>query len=185
MTAREARALRRSSRLAGSNASEETLKPAVRLSTRRTTGQLRLPSPADPATKRGAKKRATAASRRSKKRTNSSVRNSTQSDEQADEIPKLNSHDICREIPLYEPVNAAIKDCIYCCPESTHDRCCHNRGQPVPGSPGSILGPNVVLTSVETDDRPVRLFRGGHPISLEEERNVQEVLDMLAKRRGN
>lgn len=186
-TTREIRSLRRSSHLAASTASEESLKPAVWLSTRRTTGQLRLPSPAAPAPKRGAKKRSTAAGRRSKtkRRTNSSVRNSTQSEEQNDdETHKVSNHDTCRDIPLYGPANVSIKDCIYCCPESTHDRCCHNRGQPVPESPGSVLGPNVVLTSVETDDKPVRLFRGGHPISCEEEQNVQDVLDTLAKRRG-
>ncbi|KAL1894545.1 hypothetical protein Sste5346_005780 [Sporothrix stenoceras] len=182
-TASETRALRRSSRLASSHASEESCKPAVQLRTRRTTGQLRLPSSSTPTPKRGAKKRSTVASRRfkskSRRRGSSSARDSTQSDE----IPKLSSRDICREIPLYEPVGAATKDCIYCYPNSAYNRCCHNRGQPVPESPGSVLGQNVILPSVETDDKPVRLFRGGHPISLEEERNVQEVIDMLAKKR--
>lgn len=183
-TTRETRALRRSSRLGSSNGSDESIKPTVQLSSRRTTGQLRLPiptAPAAPAAKRGVKKRTTAGRRsKSKRSTNSSARNSSQSDECSD----LGNHAVCREIPSAETANVATNDCVYCGPRSQYARCSHNRGQPLTESNGSFLGPNIVLPSVETDNKHGNVVKEGRPISYEEQRDVEDIINSLAKRRG-
>jgi hypothetical protein len=180
-TAREARALRRSSRLESSNGSNESFKPPVQLSPRRTTGQLRLPSPTASTTKRGVKKRATAGRRsKSKGRANSSARNSTQSGEH----PDPGNRDVSHDMPSPEPASIGTKDCIYCCPDSKFARCSHRRGQPPPESSSSFLGPNIVLPSVETDSEYNGVLRGEHLISREEERNDEEIVNMLAKKSG-
>ena len=180
-TAREARALRRSNRLGSSNGSDESIKPTVQLSPRRTTGQLRLPSPTAPTTKRRLKKRTTVGRRsKSKRQTNSSARNSTQSDE----CSNPGNQDVCREMPSAEMAKTVTNNCIYCGPTSQYARCSHSRGHSPPESNGSFLGQNIVLPSVETDKKHDIMAIEGRPISSEEQRDVEAIVKLLAKKRG-
>ncbi|KIH91577.1 hypothetical protein SPBR_02076 [Sporothrix brasiliensis 5110] len=89
---RDIRALRRTSRLGSSHGNDEGITSTVQVSPRRTTGQLRLPTPAASTTKRRVK-RTTAASRRSKSKrpAKSSARNCTESDASLD--PSSHDHE--------------------------------------------------------------------------------------------
>ncbi|KJR85554.1 uncharacterized protein SPSK_09244 [Sporothrix schenckii 1099-18] len=170
---KDIRALRRSSRLGSSHRNDEGIKSTVQASPRRTTGQLRLPTPVASTTKRRVK-RTTTASRRSKSKrpAKGSARNCTESDASLD--PSNHDHE-----------SLSPTDCAYCSPTTDHTRCLHNRGKPrPPKSPGSYLGPDVVLQSVETARKNVDAPMSGHQIGNEEQwHNVDNIVSILSKTR--
>ena len=169
---------RRSARLASCNqnidkdCAEQHMVP---VSLRRSTGQLRLPTPSSAASRFGARKgkkygRSPESGKKSLKRGRRG---------------RLSKIANCHTSGLVESTGSSER-CIFCSPESSPERCAHNRGTTfVPESAVSSFSPDIVLASVETESNE----KSGHqskgsiwtesPISPQEQRDLEQIMEIL------